>query len=175
MSQRTKQYIHRISKDIVERAVKNKTMIILEDLKGIRKLYKKGNGQGNKYRRRLNGWQFFEFQRQIQYKAQWVGLPVKFVDPKNTSSQCPRCGKKLQEDLQHHRKKSCNNCGLFMDRDVIAAINIPHKLSPRFRDSRVGISEAKSNVFELAMLEPCTPVIQIVDMSKSTDGKKTLC
>ncbi len=168
MANRTKQYIHKISKDIVDNAVSKKAVIVLENLKGIRKLYKKGNGQGNKYRRRLNGWQFYELQRQIEYKAQWVGLPVKFVYPKRTSTQCPRCGKKLQEDMQQHRKMSCNNCGLFMDRDIIAAMNISRKLSPRFRDSRDGISEAQSDVFESAMMEPCIPVIQIVDMSKSS-------
>ncbi len=166
---RTKQYIHRISKDIVDNAVKNKAVIVLENLKGIRKLYKKGNGQGNKYRRRLNGWQFFELQRQIEYKAQWVGLPVKFVDPRNTSTQCPQCGKRLQEDMQQHRKLSCNNCGLFMDRDIIAAMNISRKLPPRFRGSRGDIDEAQSGTFEPAMTEPSTPVIRIVDMSKSSD------
>ncbi len=168
MSNRTKQYIHRISKNIVDNAVKKKAVIVLENLKGIRKLYRKGNNQGNKYRRRLNGWQFFELQRQIEYKAQWVGLPVKTVDPKNTSTQCPQCGKRLQEDMQQHRKSSCNNCGLFMDRDIIAAMNISRKLSPRFRDSRDGIHEAQSGVFEPAMAEPCRPVIRIVDMSKSS-------
>ena len=169
MANRTKQYIHKISKDIVDNAVSKKAVIVLENLKGIRKLYKKGNGQGNKYRRRLNGWQFYELQRQIEYKAQWAGLPpVRYVDPKNTSTQCPRCGKGLQEDMQHRRKMSCNNCGLYMDRDIVASMNISRKLAPRFRDSRVGISEAQSDVFESAMMEPCIPVIQIVDMSKSS-------
>ena len=169
MNNRTKQYLHKITDDIVDTAVEEKTVIVLENLKGIRKLYKKGNGQGNKYRRRMNGWQFYELQRQIEYKAQWAGLPpVRYVDPKNTSTQCPQCGKKLQEDMQHIRKMSCNNCGLFMDRDVIAPINISRKLSPRFRDSRGDISEAQTNTFELAMSEPCRPVIRIVDMSKST-------
>ena len=154
MQNRTKQYIHRISKHIVDNAVKSKSMIILENLKGIRKLYRKGNGQGNKYRRRLNGWQHYELQRQIEYKAQWEGLPVKTVDPRNTSTQCPQCGKRLQEDMQHSRKMSCNNCGLFMDRDIIAAMNISRKLSPRFRDSRGDIHEAQPGVFEPAMTEP---------------------
>ncbi len=170
MNNRTKQYLHKITDDIVDTTVEEKTVIVLENLKGIRKLYKKENGQGNKYRRRMNGWQFFELQRQIEYKAQWAGFPpVRYVDPKNTSTQCLQCGKKLQEDMQHRRKMSCNNCGLFMmDRDVVAPINISCKLSPRFRNSRGGISEAQTNTFELAMSEPYRPVIWIVDMSMLT-------
>ena len=128
MTNRTKQYLHRISKEIVENAVREKSMMILENLKGIRKLYRKGNGQGSKYRRRMNGWQFYELQRQIEYKAQWVGLPVEFVDPRRTSRQCPGCGKLLQEDMQRS-KMLCSNCGLTMDRDVIAPMNIARKAS----------------------------------------------
>ena len=66
----------------------------------------------------------------------------------------------------------CTNCGLFMDRDVIAAMNISRKLSPRLMDSRDGIGEAQSGVFEPAMTEPRTPVIRIVDMSKSTSHQR---
>ncbi len=171
MTDRARQYIHRISKDIVDNAVKEKAAIVLENLKGVRKLYKKGNGQGNKYRRRLNGWQFYELQRQIEYKARWVGLPpVEYVDPRNTSTQCPQCGKRLQEDMQQHRKLSCNNCGLFMDRDIVAAMNnISRKLPPRFRGSRDDICEAQSGTFEPAMTESGTPLaIRIADMSKSS-------
>ncbi|MGI0075421.1 MAG: IS200/IS605 family accessory protein TnpB-related protein, partial [Nitrosotalea sp.] len=66
-SRRIQQHLHIISKDIVKKAVELKSMIVLEDLKGIRKLYRKGNGQRKKYRRRLNSWSFYELQRQIQY------------------------------------------------------------------------------------------------------------
>ncbi|SMH72364.1 IS200/IS605 family accessory protein TnpB-related protein [Candidatus Nitrosotalea okcheonensis] len=55
-SRRIQQHLHKISKDIVQRAVESKSIIVMEDLKGIRKLYRKGNGQGNKYRRKLNSW-----------------------------------------------------------------------------------------------------------------------
>lgn len=80
-------------------------------------LYRKGNSQVNKHRCRLTGWQFYELQRQIECKVQRVGLPVKFADPRRTSTQCPKCEKKLQDDVQHRRKMPCGNCGLFMDRD----------------------------------------------------------
>ena len=32
----------------------------MEDLKGIRRMYQKGNGQGTHYRSRLNSWSFYE-------------------------------------------------------------------------------------------------------------------
>lgn len=166
LSERTRQYIHRISRDIVGDAVAKKAAIIMEDLKGIRRLYRSGNGQGAKHRRRMNGWQFYELQRQIEYKAAWSGIPVAFVDPRRTNTQCPRCGKNLQEDAARRRKMSCNNCGLFMDRDVIAAMNISRKLPTRFGGSQGDICEAQSRVFERVMAEPGAPVIRIVDMSK---------
>ncbi len=131
-SRRIQQYLHKISKDIVQRAVQTKSMIVFEDLKEIRKLYRKGNGQGNKYRRRLNSWSFHELQRQIQYKAAWEGIPIQFVDPKRTSQLCPICGDKIQEDRFQHRKLWCTNCKRVMDRDIVAALNISYKGWSRF-------------------------------------------
>ncbi|HEU5487845.1 MAG TPA: transposase [Candidatus Nitrosotalea sp.] len=146
-SRRIQQYLHIISKDIVKKAVESKSMIVLEDLKGIRKLYKKGNGQGNRYRRKLNSWSFYELQRQIQYKASWEGIPVRFVDPKRTSKLCPICGDRIQEDRLHTRKLWCTNCKRSMDRDVVASLNISYKGWSRFCHPRGLSDEAmKGNV-----------------------------
>lgn len=68
--------------------------IILEDLKGIRKLYRKGNGQGSEHRAKMNSWSFYELQRQIEYKARWLGLPVKYVKANGTSSKWRHMGQK---------------------------------------------------------------------------------
>jgi len=65
----------------------------MEDIKGIRKLYRKGNGQGNKYRGKMSTWSFYELQ--IQYKTLWAGLPVQHVKANDTSSKCSECGSKL--------------------------------------------------------------------------------
>jgi putative transposase len=100
--------------------------IILEELKGIRKLYKKGNGQGNKFRRKMNSWSFYEFQRQLRYKAAWEGISVMFADPKRTSQLCPVCGGTL-EDRLYCRKLWCNNCMRLMDREVVASMNVAYK------------------------------------------------
>lgn len=131
-SRRIQQFLHKISKDVVSRAITSKSMIVFEDLKGIRKLYRKGNGQGNKYRRRLNGWSFYEFQRQVEYKAAWNGIPVVKIDPKRTSKLCPICGKRIQEDALNRRKLLCSNCNRSMDRDVVASMNIAYKGWSRF-------------------------------------------
>ena len=94
----------------------------MEDLKGIRKLYRKGNGQGTNYRSRMNSWSYAELQRQIQYKADWNGIPVIYVRPYGTSAKCSMCGHRVLPE--ENRKLHCPNCGLTMDRDVNAARNI---------------------------------------------------
>jgi putative transposase len=160
-ARRVQQFLHWISKDIVCKAKESNSIIIFEDLKGIRKLYRKGNGQGNKFRRRLNGWSFYELQRQIQYKSAWEGILVEFVDPKRTSQLCPICGDRIQEDRLNRRKLLCINCGKSMDRDVVASMNIAHKGVLRFITPR-GLSDeaVKGNV------ENLKPLILRVDGSK---------
>lgn len=162
---RVKQFLHKISKDVVKNAKESKSLIVFENIKGIRKLYRKGNSQGRKYRRRLNSWSFYELQRQIQYKAGWEGIPVKFIDPRRTSKLCPRCGKRIQEDRQNRRKLWCNNCMIQMDRDVAASMNIAYKGWTRFIHPRGDTNEAM-------VLEPSDffsqLVIQKVDVSKSS-------
>lgn len=139
---RINQALHKISKHIVQNALKTKSMIIFEDLKGIRKLYRKGNGQGNKHRRKLNSWSFYELQRQVEYKAKWEGVPVRFIDPKCTSKLCPRCGKRLQEDRERRRDLWCGNCKRWQDRDVVASMNIAYKGWARFIHPKGDANEA---------------------------------
>ncbi len=160
-SRRIQQYLHIISKDIVSRAKKTKSMIVFEEIKEIRKLYRKGNGQGKKFRRRLNSWSFYELQRQIQYKSAWEGIPVRFVNPRRTSQLCPICGDRIQEDRFHRRKLLCINCGKSMDRDIVASMNVAYKGWSRFCHPRGLPEEAvKRNVGTLQ------PLILGVDGSK---------
>jgi putative transposase len=119
---RVNQILHHVSKDIVERAKKNKFGIVMENLKGIRKLYRKGNGQGRRYRGKMNSWSFYELQRQIEYKAKWEGVAVIYLSPQKTSSTCAICGSKILECTE--RQVYCPICKTFVDRDINAAKNI---------------------------------------------------
>ena len=57
------------------------------------------------------------------YKAESAGSMVVLVDPRNTSQLCSRCGLKVNKSLSD-RVHECPQCGLVMDRDENAAINI---------------------------------------------------
>jgi putative transposase len=63
----------------------------------------------------------------LLFKAEKAGKEVVLIDPKNTSQACSSCGalpkiKKTLKDRQH----SCD-CGLVLDRDHNAALNILNK------------------------------------------------
>ena len=73
---RTQNILHNTTKAIVADALKHKEAIVLENIKGIRRLYQRGNGQGPKRRHRMNSWRYGEAQRQLVCKARWVGPPL---------------------------------------------------------------------------------------------------
>jgi len=92
------QILHHASKLIVEEAKVKQCGIAMEKLTGIRRLYRRANGQGRWYRGRMNSWSYAELQRQIEYKAKWEGLPVIYVHPHGTSSKCSICGQKMEPE-----------------------------------------------------------------------------
>jgi putative transposase len=150
--------LHNVSANIVRQAKLRRQTIVMEDLRGIRKLYGKQNGQGYEYRARMNSWSYGELQRQIQYKADWNGVPVVYVKPGGTSARCSMCGHRVLPE--ENRKLHCPNCGLTLDRDVNAAKNI---LARGLRFRPVG------SAIEAMVQEPTPPeVILKVDADQST-------
>ena len=65
---------HKISRKIVDYAGENDLKIVVEDLSGIRKRSKKGNGLKN-VNRFVNSWSFYRLQQFIEYKAKERGIP----------------------------------------------------------------------------------------------------
>jgi putative transposase len=66
----------------------------------------------------------------VEYEAMERNLEVVKVDPRGTSSKCPRCGGSLVEN--GYRVLSCKKCGFIGDRDVIAAINIYRRYMSKY-------------------------------------------
>lgn len=83
--------------------------------------YKKKYKNTKAFRRELNNWGFYQLQFMIAYKLGWIGLPCIKVDPAYTSSKCSICGGMITEE---GRMVLCNGCGIKIDRDVNASVNI---------------------------------------------------
>jgi IS605 OrfB family transposase len=119
---RVQPMLHSVSRRIVDEAKTRRYGIVMEKLTGIRRLYRKGNGQSRNYRARMNSWSYGELQRQIEYKARWEGVKVIYVPARNTSKRCSICGYNTLESTQ--RRVWCPHCGAILDRDENAARNI---------------------------------------------------
>lgn len=108
---------HCISKKIVAKAKDTNRAIALEELKGIRSRTTVRKPQ----RATHNSWAFFQLRSFIDYKAKRVGVPVFFVDPRNTSRTCPSCGCIDKHNRPSQALFSCISCGLAGPADTIAA------------------------------------------------------
>jgi len=92
---------------------------ILEDLKDIKKRILRNRKDLN---RRLSKWNARTFQFMLSYKLIWMGIPVRYVNPANTSRTCPLCSGSMA--AYEGRSIRCRKCGLILDRDVVAVFNI---------------------------------------------------
>jgi putative transposase len=68
---------------------------------------------------------FYEFRRQLEYKCAWYGSKLVVIDRFFASSKTCSCCGKVKKDLKlSERIFNCDDCGLSIDRDLNAAINI---------------------------------------------------
>lgn len=75
------------------------------------------------YGKQINdaGWGLFT--NMLCDKAESAGCKVVFVDPANTTKECSRCGAIVKKSIRD-RTHCCPVCGLVIDRDLNASINI---------------------------------------------------
>jgi len=60
----------------------------------------------------------------VKHKAEWAGVTVYEVDPRKTSQICSACGEEGEHKDLSVRTHICVHCGVVLDRDHNAAINI---------------------------------------------------
>lgn len=73
------------------------------------------------------------FRQMLEYKAVEAGTKVIAVNPSGTSQICAGCGVIVKKSL-NVRNHACPDCGISLDRDLNAALNI---LSRGWRDDRL--------------------------------------
>lgn len=114
-----RQVNHTISKRLVAKAKDTVRGIALEDLTGIRERATVRKAQ----RRTLTSWAFSQLRWFIEYKAKLAGVPLRFVEPRNTSRRCPNCGT-VDKNSRRGEEFHCVVCGFVGHADHIAAENI---------------------------------------------------
>jgi putative transposase len=114
---------HCISKAIVLSARRDKLVLVMEDLTGIReRLNNKPNSREQRFL--TNSWSFYQLKLIIQYKAKIAGVRVLLIDPRYTSQTCHNCLHIHPEKGKYYRNgKSfkCGHCGWSGDADFNAS------------------------------------------------------
>lgn len=107
--------LHKLTSDLTRRF----------ELIGIEDLNVKGMLSNRHLSRSVSDMGFFEFRRQLDYKARDTGSLVVMADRWFASSKtCSDCGWKLEELPLSVRSWTCPNCGAEHERDVNAAKNL---------------------------------------------------
>ena len=118
-SERKEHLLHVLSDYIISLATTFRAEIVMENLKGIKERILNKN---RKLNRRLALADFRKLQQFVEYKAKWIGIPVTYINPRNTSRICPICNSPMTGNSQ--RMMFCRVCGTIWDRDFVASINI---------------------------------------------------
>ena len=92
---------------------------------GLEDLNVKGMMKNHKIAKAISDVGFYELRRQLEYKACLYGNWISIVDQWFPSSKtCSHCGYQKAELKLSQRTYHCEQCGLELDRDLNAAINI---------------------------------------------------
>ena len=98
---------------------KTKSAIVVEDL-SVRNMMRNGS-----LARSIGDQGWSEFRRQLVYKTEWYGSKLIVADRFCPSSKtCSRCGHVKAELTLAERTFTCSECGLEVDRDLNAALNL---------------------------------------------------
>lgn len=108
-------HLHQLSADLISKY----------DLIAVEKLNMKGMTK-SRLAKSVHDASWGKFRQMLAYKAAKAGCELVEVDPRNTSQACSGCGVIVPKEL-HVRTHDCPDCGLVLDRDHNAAINILHK------------------------------------------------
>ena len=108
-------YLHQTISEIIKR---EPSFICIEDLNV------KGMMKNRHLSKAVQEQKFYEFRRQIEYKAAWHNIPVVIADRFFPSSKLCSCCGTIKKDLRLSDRIYKCECGNVIDRDYQAALNL---------------------------------------------------
>ncbi len=97
---------------------------------------------------------FHEFRRQLTYKADWYGSEVVVADRFFASSKtCSGCGQKKAVLKLSERTYHCQSCGLRIDRDLNAALNLEQYSTVSYAGIACGAANNRTDKSERAAVK----------------------
>ena len=118
---------------------------------------------------------FGEFRRQLEYKTARTGAALRVIDRWYPSSKtCSKCGRVKAKLSLSERVYKCDGCGLVMDRDLNAAVNIKVAGSAPETQNAHGETRSRSNQHGCATQVPvkCEPSSGANRVRLGADGRK---
>jgi putative transposase len=104
---------------VTTRLAKTKSVLVIEDL------HINGMLKNHHLAQAIGDVGFYEFKRQLLYKASWYGSRVVLANRWEPSSKaCSGCGWRKEDLRLSDRTFHCQQCGLVLDRDLNAALNL---------------------------------------------------
>ena len=128
LTDKERDYLHRLTAEIVK----------MYDFIAVEKIKTKNMLRNRHLAKSISEQTWGNFITLLNEKAESAGVKIVAVNPKGTSQECSSCGAEVKKDLSVRTHKC--SCGLVMDRDVNAALNILHR----------GITIAGGNVSRMA-------------------------
>ena len=118
ISNQRKDFLNKLSTELI----KNHDVICIEDLASQNLM------KNHHLARAIGDVSWYEFVRQLSYKADWYGKKIVIISRWFPSSQlCSACGVSSGKKPLSIREWTCEYCGTHHDRDINASINILHE------------------------------------------------
>lgn len=131
---------------------------------GLESLNTQGMMKNHKLAKSLSDVSFYEFNRQIEYKAKYQEKEIYRVDKFYPSSKiCSSCGNIKDNLTLKDRVYICNECGLKIDRDYNASLNLLSQLK-----QHIGLVQSEFTPADLTAMQYDLAINQIATSKAET-------
>jgi len=123
-----KDFFHKTSRTVINHCIRNDIGTVVV---GYNEGWKQKVNMGKRTNQNFVSVPFLTFVHQLEYKAELVGIEVIRTSEEYTSQTCSSCGVIDKKNRKHRGLYACSRCGMVLNADVNASLNIMEKGVPQ--------------------------------------------